>query len=539
MLWVVMGAVGVILLIVCANVGNLLLVRGEARRQALAVRAALGAGQARIVRELLVESLLLTLIGGALGAGLAWAGLKVLLAIGPATLPRLHEVSLDFRAIAFALAVSIACGILFGLMPARRNNLTLNGAGRTSSASRERRSAQNLLVVCQVAMATVLLIAAGLMVRTFDALRGVAPGFSHNEPMQLFRTAFSEASIPDEQQVARMQDEIVHRIASLPGVTAVAFASALPLDGAPSDWDAIQEEGKIYENIPHLRLFKSVSPGFFQTMGTRLLAGRDYSAADLEQRRRVVMLSGNLARELWGTPQAAVGKRIQTLPTAPWREVIGVVEDVRDKGLQEPAPATVYWPSRGESWYRASRTTTERLITFVVRSRLAGTEGLMQQVRQAVWRVNPNLPMSGIQTMSEMYNRSLARTSFALVMIAIAGSMALLLGVIGIYGVLSYAVTQRRREIGIRLALGAQQGELRSMFVRHGMTLAGIGLIFGVAASLGLTRLMSSLLFGVGFLDSITFAAALLILGLAAAMASFLPAREASNVDPAGVLKSE
>jgi predicted permease len=388
-------------------------------------------------------------------------------------------------------------------------------------------------------MATVLLVASGLMIRTFEALRKVQPGFAHGQPMQLFRTAFSASSMPDQQLVARTQNDIVNRLAAIPGVTAVSFADATPLQGYPPDWDAVRPEGRAYDGIPPLRRFKYTAPGYFHTIGARLVAGREYTWADLEQRRRVVMISENLAREVWQTPGAAIGKRLQTIDSAPWREVIGVVEDVRDNGIQEPAPAVVYWPTMGESPYDANRMSVSRLVTFAVRSERAGTEALLQQVKQAVWGLNPNLPISSMETMAEVYDRSLARPSFALVMIAIAGSMALLLGIVGIYGVLSYAVTQRRREIGIRLALGAQQGALRGMFVRHGLMLTAIGLMFGLAASLGLTRLMSSLLFGIGFLDPITYAGALLLLALAAAMASFLPAWQASMVDPAGVLKAE
>jgi predicted permease len=542
-LWVLMGTIGIVMLIVCANVGNLLLVRAETRHQALAVRAALGAGRGRIVREMLTESALLGLMGGVLGLGLAWAGLRLLVAIGPATLPRLNEIALDPWVLAFTFAVSLFCGLLFGLIPAlkfagQRNAPALNAGGRTSSATRERHRAQSLLVVCQVAMATVLLVASGLMIRTFEELRKVQPGFSHNEPMQLFRTAFTSSSMPDQQLVARQQNDLVNRLAAIPGVSAVSFADATPLQGLPPDWDAIRPEGRAYDGIPPLRRFKYVAPGYFQTIGTRLLAGREYNWTDLAPRRRVVIVSENLARELWQTPAAAIGKRIQTIEVAPWQEVIGVVEDVRDNGIQEPPPAAVYWPSMGESKYGGGLTVV-RSVTFAIRSPRAGSDDLLRQVKQAVWGLNPNLPMSSVETMAEVYDKSLARPSFALVMIAIAGSMALLLGIVGIYGVLSYAVTQRRREIGIRLALGAQQGALRSMFVRHGLALTGIGLSFGLAASLGLTRLMSSLLFGIGFLDPVTYAGALLLLALAAALASFLPAWQASSVDPAGVLKAE
>ena len=296
MLWILMGAIGIVMLIVCANVGNLLLVRAQARQQALAMRAALGAGWGRIVREMLAESLVLGLLGGALGLGLAWAGLRLLVAIGPATLPRLSEISLDLNALGFTFAVSAASGVLFGVIPALkfagpRSSLAVNAAGRTFSTTRGRRRAQNLLVIGQVAMATVLLVASGLMIRTFEALRKVQPGFRTERPMQLFRTAFATSSMPDQELVARQLNDIVNRIAAVPGVTSVSYADAAPLQGIPPDWDAVQPEGRNYAGIPPLRRFKYVAPGFFQTLGTRVLAGREYTWDDLNQRRRVVMIS--------------------------------------------------------------------------------------------------------------------------------------------------------------------------------------------------------------------------------------------------------
>jgi predicted permease len=543
-LWVLMGTIGIVMLIVCANVGNLLLVRAEARSQALAIRAALGAGWRRIAREVLTESVLLALLGGALGLGLAWAGLRLLVSIGPVTLPRVSEISLDPSALLFTFGVSAVSGLIFGLIPALkfaapRNTLALSAGGRTASTTRERHRAQGLLVVCQVAMATVLLIAAGLMIRTFQALRTVRPGFRTDQPMQLFRTAFPVATVPDQHLSAQQQSDIVKRLEAIPGVDTAAFADATPLQNIYPDWDAVQPEGRTYEGIPPLRRFKYVSPEYFRTVGSRLVAGREYAWTDLDQRRRVVIISENLAREVWQAPRTAIGKRLRTIDSAPWREVIGVVEDIRDNGIQEPAPATVYWPAIRESAYTSGRFAVEGDITFAIRSQRAGTEALVQQVKRSVWGVNASLPISSVETMAEVYDRSLARPSFALVMIGIAGSMALLLGIVGIYGVLAYAVTQRRREVGIRLALGARPSVLRGIFVRHGMRLAAIGLAFGVAASLGLTRLMSSLLFGIGFLDPLAYSAALLILALAAAAASFVPAWQASTVDPAAVLKAE
>jgi hypothetical protein len=288
-----------------------------------------------------------------------------------------------------------------------------------------------------------------------------------------------------------------------------------------------------------VRVFKYASPGFFQTAGTRLVAGREITWTEVYGLRPVVMISENLARELWGTPAAALGKRLRHLPEMPWHEVIGVVQDVRENGVYQPAPPTVYWPTMSAYLNaRAGRPNAIRQVTFIVRSERASTEGFLNQVRQAVWSVNSSLPASP-RTMREVYDQSLARTSFTLVMLAIAGSMALLLGVVGIYGVISYAVSQRRREIGIRTALGAQPAELLGMFVRHGLVLAGVGAALGLVAAAGLTRLMSSLLFGVTALDPVTYAAVSALLIAAAALASYLPARRAIVVDPVQALRAE
>jgi hypothetical protein len=251
------------------------------------------------------------------------------------------------------------------------------------------------------------------------------------------------------------------------------------------------------------------------------------------------MVSENLARELWGTPSAAVGKRIREFPPMPWREVIGVIEDVRENGVHEKAPGIVYWPSMMDNIFGPSPLDVVRTMTFVVRSDRTGTEGFLNQVRQAVWSVNSSLPLASVRTMQEVYGQSLARTSFTLVMLGIAGAMALVLGVIGIYGVISYTVSQRRREIGIRLALGAQQGELRTMFVQHALVLAGIGVAIGLGAALGLTQLMKSLLFGISPMDPPTYAVVPVLLMASAALAAYLPARQAASVDPTEALRAE
>lgn len=527
-----------------SRVANLLLVKAEARQQELAIRGALGAGRWRIVRQLLAESVLLGLFGGALGIVLGYAGLWLLKVIGPANLPRLAEISLDARALVFALILSLLSGLLFGLIPALkyagpRIALALRSAGRTASASRQRHRSRNVLVVMQVAMALVLLVSAGLMIRTFQALRTVEPGFTDPERLQTIRISIPPSLVASPQQVSRIQNDIAVKLAAIPGVTSVGFASEVPMEGIEPDWSLIYAEGKDYGGkTPPLRAFQYVSPGFFLTMGTSIIAGRGFTWTDIYHLRPVAVVSENLAHELWGTPSAALGKRFGVSSRSS-RKVVGVVRNVFANGIQETAPETVYWPSMLVRPYPPHELYATRTVTFAIRTRRAGTAGLIHEIQKAVLSVNASLPAASMRTMQEIYAQSMARTSFTLAMLAIAGIMALVLGIVGIYGVISYAVSQRKREIGIRLALGAPQMEIRRMFVRSGLMLSGIGVAIGMAVAIGLMRLMKSLLFGISPLDPLTYSVAPLILLVISALACYLPARRAAAVDPAEILKAE
>jgi putative ABC transport system permease protein len=545
-LWVVMGTIGLVMLIACANVTNLLLVRVESRQQELAVRAALGAGRQRIISGLLVESVMLGLFGGIVGLGLAYAGVRFLAAIGPANLPRLSEISIDARTLGFAFLISVLSGLLFGLVPALkyagpRASLELRSAGRTISLSREQHRARNLLVVGQVAMALVLLVSAGLMIRTFEALRAVDPGFTDARHLQVVRISIPGSLIAEAERVTRTQSQILDKLSAIPGVKSAGFGGEMPMEGFDSGWDTIFIEGKIYPKgvLPPLHFYKHVSPGFFAAAGTRLIAGRELTWDEVYGLRSVVMVSENLAREAWGTPANAIGKRLTEDPGLPWREVIGVIQDVREKGVQEKATEIVYWPPMVENLYGRGPAQPIRDVTFVFRSDRAGTQSFLNEVRQAVWSVNSNLPLASVRTMQEVYGKSVARTSFTLVMLGIASAMALALGLIGIYGVISYTVSQRKREIGIRLALGAQSGEVVSMVLRQGAKLALLGVCIGVVAAFALARLMTSLLFGVTAHDPLTFAAVAALLILVALFACYIPARRAMKVDPIVALRYE
>ena len=293
------------------------------------------------------------------------------------------------------------------------------------------------------------------------------------------------------------------------------------------------------DEIPPLRFFKYVSPGFFHAAGTRLVAGRELTWTEVYGVRPVVMISENLAREMWGTASGAIGKRVREFRAMPWREVIGVVQDVRENGVQEKAPGNRVLAFDDDSLCEPGSLDAIRTVTFAVRSERAGTEGFLNEVRQAVWSVNSNLPLASVRTMQEIYDKSVARTSFTLVMLGIAGAMALVLGIIGIYGVISYAVSQRRREIGIRLALGAQGGDVLEMVLKQGAKMALVGVAIGIGAAFGLTQLMRNLLFGVSADDPITFAAVAVLLILVALLACYLPARRAMRVDPMVALRYE
>ncbi len=541
-LWVLMGTVVIVLAIACANVANLLLVRAGGRRQELAIRAALGAGWARLARELLLESILLGVAGGALGLALAYIGLRVLVASDLARLPRIHEISIDLPVLAFALGVSLAAGLLFGLMPvlkyARPQLVSeLRGGGRSLTGSRERHRARGVLVSVQVALALVLLIGSGLMIRTFRALHRVDPGFSGAAELETVRIGIPDTQVKDPERVIRMEEAILRKMETVAGISRVGAISTLPLEGGSNNPVYAEDQPFPEGSLPPIRRFKFISSGYLSAIGSRLIAGRDLTWNETYNKTPVALVSENMARELWHDPRAAVGKRIRFSLTEDWREVIGVVADLRDDGIDQKSPTIVYWPILQKNSGAGSNPI--RSLVYVIRTPRAGSSGMRREIQHAVAGVNPNLPLADVKTLESVYERSLARTSLTLVLLAIAGSMALLLGVVGIYGVISFTVSQRAREIGIRLALGAPLEGVTGLFVRHGLTLSGIGAICGLAAALALTRLMKSLLFEVSPADPLTYVAASGALIVAAILGSYLPARRATRVDPVEALRAE
>jgi predicted permease len=340
--------------------------------------------------------------------------------------------------------------------------------------------------------------------------------------------------------VARLQRAMLDGLATIHGVSNVSFTGNVPMAGERSRASIYQEDAPPAEvdKPSSLRWFRFIAPGLFRTIGTRIVAGRDFTWADVDQQQPVAVLSKNLAREMWGRPDAAIGKRIREGKDSPWREVVGVVDDVYDNGLDQEAPRIVYWPWVMESFFGLEMN-VRRSVTFAIRTNRTGTASLLTDVRDAIREVDASVPLTRVRTLGDVYDRSLDVTTFTVTMLAIAGGMALFLGVVGIYGVIAYTVTQRRREIAIRVALGAQHSAVRGLFVRHGIMLGAIGVVIGVAGAAILTRVMASLLFGTSALDPMTYGVVSVGLVAIAAFASYVPARSATRVDPVRILRGE
>src|ERR1051326_675195 len=418
-----------------------------------------------------------------------------------------------------------------------------NGAkqqtGQQGHSQREQHRARSVPVVIQAGLALGLLICSGLLTRTFIALTKVQPGFTGPEEIQTFEISIPKTEVAEDENVPRKFEEMLRKVEAVPGVSSVALSTSIPLDGSGS-YDPLFAEDHSYRpgELAPIRRFKWISPGFLKTMGTPLGAGRDLTWTDIYDKRPVVLVAENVAREMWQSPTAALGKRVRVGTTDDWREVVGVVTDIYDDGLNREPSKSVYWPMLMSN-FEGEKLLARRDLVFALRTPRAGTEGLMKEVRQAVWSVDANLPLATVRTVDYYYRSSMARTSFTLLMLGVAGVMALLLGTVGLYGVIAYSVSQRTREIGIRMAMGAQRSELTGMFVRHGLTLTAIGVGAGLIAAVIFMRFLSSLLFGVKPVDLLTYGAVSLGLVLTAFLASYLPSRRAATVDPVEALRSE
>jgi len=547
LLWILLGGVSVVLLIACANVANLFLVRAEGKDGEMAVRTAMGASRRRITWEYLKESLLLGLMGGIGGLALAQVGLGSLLALAPTNLPRLNEVTLDPRVLLFTLVISLGAGLFFGMFPMLRKGKgdvvdSLKEGGRSGMRDRRRHRAQNLLAVSQMALALVLLVSSGLMLRSFQSLRTRDPGFQNPQDVLALRLYLPGSEAPSGAEVATTYEMIARRLAEVPGVSSVGLANSVSMDG----WNnvnpfLVQGQGMDAEGARISRRHNWIGPNYLETMQIPLLMGRTVTWDDIHARAPVALLSESLAREVFGSPAEALGQYVAPRPDPPqWKEVIGIVADVRDDGMDQDPPALVYWPHVTLGFWEGNapdQVQVWRGAGFAIRSSRLDTPGFLEEVESAIWEASPNLPVMGLRPLSQAMAASMGRTSFAMTLLGVAGLVALILGLVGVYGVISYAVSQRRAELGMRLALGAQPGQVQKMVLRQGLILAGVGVTVGLVLAFGLTRLMSNLLFEVSPSDPVTYisvAGALLAVALAA---SYLPARRASKTDPMTALR--
>ena len=542
-LWVLMGTIAMVLLIACANVANLFLVRADARQRELAVRAALGAGRRRIARTLLSESVALGLAGGVVGIVLAAVMVRIVRATAPSALPRVADIAIEPAVLLFALAVSVATGILFGLLPVLRfaspRLAALRDGGRSASEGRSRHRTRNALVVVEVALSLMLLVASGLMARTFYALRQVDPGFVRGDQLLTVELTIPRAFSTSPELTMRRHEEIIRSLERLPGVRSVGLTSSVAMSGSSMSNPFLVEQFPVPEGqAVQSRRMKWISPALFETMGTRLVAGRGLTWADVYGFAPVLVINERLAREYWKTPAEAIGKRARESALSPWREIIGVVADERQDGVAKEAPPIMYWPCMVKTFF-GGPAYTHRGLTYVIRSARAGAPGFVDEVRRAVRAVDRNLPLARVRTVDRIAASSMAQTSFALVMLAIAAIVSLLLGVVGIYGVVAYSAAQRTREIGIRLALGARTGDVTALFVRHGLGLAAAGVAAGIAGAAALSSLMASMLFGVKGTDPVTYLAVSAVLAAVAIAATYVPSRRAARLDPVVALRSD
>ena len=533
-LLVLFGAVGFVLLIACANVANLLLARAATRQKEMAIRTALGANRLRLVRQLLTESVLLAVAGGGLGLLLALWGINPLVALMPAEISGAKNIKIDGLVLGFTLGMSLLTGLVFGLVPAwhaTKSNLneSLKEGGRGGTAGTRRIQARGLLVVSEIALSLVLLIGAGLMIRSFIRLEQVNPGFETRNILTM-RLSLPAAQYPAGPSRAAFFQQVIARLQSTPGVQSAAALSRLPLtpgnsgrgltiDGRPNDGDS---DGPSAD-------YRVISPDYFRAMGIPFSKGRDFTERDTADAPGVVIINETMARRYW-PDEDPLGKRLRIDTTGdPWMEIVGVVGNVRHFGLDSQSKAEIYVPYFKDPW---------PFMTLVVRSAsdLASLPGMM---RNEVWAVDRDLPVPDIKTMDQLLTGSVSGRRFNMLLLGIFAAVALVLAAVGIYGVMSYSVTQRTHEIGIRMALGATQSDVLKLVVRQGMTLALIGVGTGLVASFALTRVLTSLLFAVGATDPATFAIISALLTGVALAACLVPARRAMKVDPMIALRYE
>jgi putative ABC transport system permease protein len=544
-LWILLGAVGLVLLIACANVANLFLVRTEGRQREVTIRAALGASRGRLASHFLAESFIVVLFAGALGLFLAYAGVQALISLAPESLPRLDEVAVGSTAVGFAAALSILAGLVIGSFPllrfgTRLSKGLLTETGRGMTSGRERNAARNLLVIGQVAMALVLLASAGLMLQSFRRLHSVDPGFDPRGVLT-FQLNLSGAEYQSAEQVASFHQQLIGRLEALPMVRTAGMMAGLPLEGWGGCSATVVEgrpdlTGDLLPCLPGA----PVAPGFFRTMGIRMEAGREFEPRDNEQRTGSIIISRALAERLW-PGEDPIGKGLGPMGYGPPENqlyrVIGVASDVRGEGLDQPPSEMTYLPLlriKGQGGWSPPRS-----MHVVVRTNVDQPTAITGEVRRVLAEMDPNVPIANVRAMEEVVGQSLVRTSLTMFLLGIAATVALLLGAVGLYGVLSYVVGQRQNEIGIRMALGARMEQVAGLVMRQSLRLALAGVAVGLVAALAVTRALRSLLFEVSPTDPVTLAVVSLLLIVVALVASYLPARRAARVDPMLALRAE